>query len=167
MLQLLTFTATYDITLKAVYIPSKLNSTADLLSRFVFSALASDYAICRELFISVGGFRCDTMAFADPRGRTAQYLLGGKWARSPFVFFSSVRSAFLHAPELAGRAIWFNPPFALLQEAMEFMLTVYQASPHHTYLLALVPHLPHRPWFMKLVGPGKFYRVKRLLPVGS
>ncbi len=115
LLQLFHIAATYDITIKAVYIPSKLNTTADLLSRHVFAALASDYAIVRDIFVTVGGFRCNTVAFADPKGRTAHYLLGGKATSQPVRYFSSVRSVFLNTPLLTGCAIWFNPPFSLLE----------------------------------------------------
>ena len=167
LIQLFMFTATYDITLKAVYIPTKLNTTADLLSRHVFSALASDYAICRFTFVAIGGFRCDTVAFADPRGRTAQYLLGGKKNRSPPLYYSSVRSVFLHAKDLAGRAVWFNPPFALVEQALQFFVHVYYLSPHRTYLLGIVPYLPHRSWFAKLVGPGKLFAIKKLFVPGA
>ncbi len=92
--------AAYDITLKSVYIPTKLNTTADLLTRHVFAALCSDFAIVRELFISFGGYRCNTVAFADPRGRTAHYLLGAKSSSKPYTFFSSVHSAFAHVADL-------------------------------------------------------------------
>ena len=115
LIDLLTLAATYDITLKAVFIPTKLNTTADLLTRHVFAALSSDFAIRRELFVELGGYRCNTIAFADPLGRSACYLLGGKSTTTPYTFYSSVRSAFVHATEMQGRAIWFNPPFVLLE----------------------------------------------------
>ncbi len=167
LLELLTLAASYDITLKAVFIPTKLNTTADLLTRHVFAALSSDYAIERTLFVSLGGYRCNTVAFADPRGRTAHYLLGGKASNKPYTYFSSVRSAFLHADELQGRAVWFNPPFALLEQSLELLRTVYNSAPYRTYLLGIIPFVPHRPWYHRLVGEGRFFRVKRMLHRGT
>lgn len=57
--------AAANITLKAVYIPTKLNTTADLLSRHVFAASQGHYTITATTFMAWGGFRCNTIAFAD------------------------------------------------------------------------------------------------------
>ena len=84
-----------NIILKAVYIPSKLNTTADLLSRFVYGAHNSDYALRHSIFRAIGGYRCNTIAFADPQGQTAAYLLSPK--KGTYLYYSTIKSAFLHA----------------------------------------------------------------------
>jgi hypothetical protein len=47
---LFNLTARLNISLKAVYIPTRLNTTADLLSRHVFASLHTHYTITRTLF---------------------------------------------------------------------------------------------------------------------
>lgn len=65
----------FNIQLRAAYIPSKLNTAADILSRLYLSAKGTDFAIKPSLFKAVGGLRCNTIAFADIKGKTARLLL--------------------------------------------------------------------------------------------
>lgn len=158
LLALLTLTSRANISLKAVFIPTKLNSTCDLLSRHVFSAHAADYCVTRAFFAAVGGYRCNTIAFADVRGHSARYLLAARTSSPRYC--TALKSVFLSASTLAGRAIWFHPPYVLTREALDFFRHVWLSSPHHTYLLGLVPYLPSRWWWRRLIGPHLFFKVK-------
>jgi hypothetical protein len=68
--------ATHNINLKAVYIPTKLNTTADLLSRHIFAASSSHYTIIREIVHTTARRTLTACAFASPGGKSAAYVLG-------------------------------------------------------------------------------------------
>jgi hypothetical protein len=87
-------TSRLNISLKAVYIPSRLNTTADLLSRHVFAALHTHYTISRELFTAIGGLRTNVCAFATPDARSSHYLYAHK-THKPAIY-TPLYSFFLH-----------------------------------------------------------------------
>ena len=150
-------------TLRAAFIPTALNTTADLLSRITHGAQNSSLAIRPSLFIQRGGLRCNAVLCADDAGRTVKLLLGQKRATRPPTWCSPARCMFAHGLELAGRAVWFNPPYSLLEDCMALLRAIHAAKPHRTFLLGVVPYLPDRAWFHANVGPGRLFTIDHIL----
>ena len=148
--------------LKAVYIPTHLNTTADLLSRHVFLALHTHYTITGTLFMAIGGLRTNVCAFATPDTRSALYLFASKKCKP--TIYTPLYSFFLHLKQLVGKAIWFNPPYPLVLGTLTALAQVYSQAPQHTYMLGIIPYLPTRPWFHKFVGPNHLFYIKHLIP---
>ena len=150
--------------MRSAFIPTELNTTANWLSRVTYSAQNTDFAFRPSWFIAVGGLRCNTCLCSDPQGRSAMGFLGGRkpaWKRTAYC--SPDKCMFTRAKWLAGRAIWFNPPFPLLEATLQLLHRVHMANTKHTYLLGCIPYLPDRVWFQNHVGPGKLLQIKNTL----
>jgi hypothetical protein len=155
-------TARLNISIKAVYIPTHLNTTADLLSRHVFAALHTHYTITRNLFAAIGGLRTNVCAFATPDTRSALYLYANKTSKP--TIYTPLHSFFLHLNQLVGKAIWFNPPFPLILDTLTALVQVYSQAPQRTYMLGIIPYIPTRPWFYKYVGTNHIFHIKHIIP---
>lgn len=95
LLDILTLTAVSNINLRAAYIPTKLNSTADLLSRHVFAAHHCHYTIRRDLLKNLPIHPLTSCAFASIGGKSAAYILGQPL--STITYYTPLKSLFLHS----------------------------------------------------------------------
>lgn len=139
-----------NIQIKALYIPSKLNVTADYLSRHITSTLTSHYTITRSLFQAIGAEHTHVCAFTTPDRRSAHYLYG---PRTPHkTILTPLNSFFTHQHLLHHKHTWFNPPFPLVEHTLELLATTFAKHPRHTKATGIVPYLPTRRWYHKYIG---------------
>jgi hypothetical protein len=81
-------------------------------------------------------------------------------------FFSAQRPA--EVEDVVSRRVWFNPPWALVGEALEKVARAWREDPRGTYAVGVVPVWRHKWWWTRFVERRKApFRVLRVYPEGT
>ena len=154
----------WELQLRAAWIPSKLNTASDAISRAVTAAQAADFTFSPRLFARHTQRRVEVILFSDNEGRSARLLLPTR--SPPPTYFSPTNSAFLQLHALCGRRLWFNPPLSLLEDTLAFIVRLRSLDPT-TAAMGIIPHLEDRQLFSKWVGQSHHFQEVAHYPRGS
>jgi hypothetical protein len=156
----------FNFRLRAAYIPTQLNMTADGLSRMRGAAQGGNFTIRPSIFQQVTAGLITKVAFADITGKSARVLLSPAHQVGMF-YFSVNNPPFINAYRLANEAIWFNPPHALAGTALKFFAQLLTNFPH-TWCMGLIPVWPEREWYKKyILRNNPIFRVMCVYPPGT
>ena len=152
------------IDVRAKHIAGKLNVVADDLSRRVTRPSSADYTFAPGAFEEAwGAARPEVDMFCDAQGRNAQEL---EDCGQETAFFSAQRPA--EVEDVVSRRVWFNPPWALVGEALEKVARAWREDPRGTYAVGVVPVWRHKWWWTRFVERRKApFRVLRVYPEGT
>lgn len=140
--ELLEIEKKYDVLFAARHIAGVLNGLGDGLSRWVPRHDSGDWRLRLDEFSRIsdlaGGFDVD--AAADPVGLNAHCD----------VFYSHVDPACAH--DWAGKRIYANPDFGLIEEYITHAKKCYTMDPFNSSVTLVLPVWTDRPWWRKLKG---------------
>jgi len=144
------------VDLRAKHIAGKLNVVSDELSRKKSAPSSADYKLASHVYhdcLSRGGWgddRPEIDMFCDAQGRNAQERRDvGRG-----VGFCSVQDP-PTVERVRGRMVWFNPPWALVGEALEMLEKAWREDPGGTRAVGVVPAWEERWWWSRFIGRRK------------
>ena len=151
----------HGVEVRAKHIKGKLNVTADKLSRKQAKPSSADYKLNPEVFDEAWGpHRPELDMYCDVGGRNAQERRDVGRGTD---FFSVARQATLS--DLVSRKIWFNPPWALVGQALELVERAWKQDPTGTMAYGVIPIYRNRWWWSRFVGGRRApFRIVRQFP---
>ena len=83
-------------------------------------------------------------------------------------WYSAARPVQQHVPQLAGKVLWANVPFAIADSVLDAIVQAWEVDPVRTVATVVVPEWPTAGWYRKYIRRKKpIFRLLHRYPAGS